>query len=238
VRADGPPGGAAGRFRGAIFAGDNPYSRRAWVSLRIRVTTGPAIKDAVAAVPDVRRGFLLKGGPPSAPPAEGGLMGYVETQDEIIRLRLRGHRSAGLRQASVHASLNGRATPPGSPAVRREGARHSASATVPVQPVAAPAADHDEDADLVAAVDAARRLRHMTAVQQIVDAAGLTLEQLRGRGRGRNEVAVRRIVAAYLRRRGCSLPEIGRVVNRDHTTVLNLLQTPARVTRQYQELAS
>ena len=96
----------------------------------------------------------------------------------------------------------------------------------PARLVAAPATDDDADADLAAAVDAARRLRHMTAVQQIVDAAGLTLEQLRGRGRRRAEVELRRIVAAYLRRRGCSLPEIGRVLDRDHTSVLSLLRTP------------
>ncbi len=78
----------------------------------------------------------------------------------------------------------------------------------------------------------------MTEVQQIVDAAGLTLEQVRGRGKGRGLVEVRRIVAAYLRRRGCSLPEIGRVLNRDHTSVLNLLRTPSKVIGLYEELAS
>ncbi len=62
IRADGRPGGAAGQYRGAVFAGDNPYSRLVWVSLRSRSKPGPAINDAVAAVSDVRRGFPLEVG--------------------------------------------------------------------------------------------------------------------------------------------------------------------------------
>jgi chromosomal replication initiation ATPase DnaA len=78
-------------------------------------------------------------------------------------------------------------------------------------------------------VAAARRLRFTAETEQIVGAAGVTVDQMRGRGKGRERVAVRRIVAAYLRRQGCSLPEIGRVLDRDHTTVLNLLRTPPRL---------
>jgi hypothetical protein len=165
-------------------------------------------------------------------------MGYAETQDEIICASMRRHRSEGQRQASVHASLHVRATPPAPPAAQPEAARHSAAATEPVHPVAAPATDHGRDADLAAAVAAARRLRHVADVQQIVAAAGLTLDQVRGHRRRREETEVRRIVAAYLRRRGCSLPEIGRVLNRDHTSVLNLLRTPIGMTGLYEEQAS
>jgi hypothetical protein len=152
-------------------------------------------------------------------------MGYAETQDEIIRANVRRRPTAARRLASVDGSLHVRATPPALPAIRPQAARQPATAMEPVPLVVAPAAEDDADADLAAAVDNARRLRHMTAVQQIVDAAGLTLEQVRGRGRRRDEVEVRRIVAAYLRRRGCSLPEIGRVLDRDHTSVFNLLRT-------------
>jgi hypothetical protein len=172
-------------------------------------------------------------------------MGYAETQDEIIRASMRRRRSAGPRQARVHASLQVRATPPAHTAAQPEAARHSAAATEPVQPVAAPATDHaasatdhDADADLAAAVDAARRLRHVADVQQIVAAAGLTLDQVRGHGRRRQETEVRRIVAAYLRRRGCSLPEIGRVLNRDHTSVLSLLRTSTMLAGVHEEPAS
>ena len=62
VRADGRPGAASGQYRGAIFAGDNPYSCRVWVSLRTHSQAGPAIRDAVAVVPDVRRGFQFEVG--------------------------------------------------------------------------------------------------------------------------------------------------------------------------------
>jgi Bacterial dnaA protein helix-turn-helix len=153
-------------------------------------------------------------------------MGYAETQDEIIRASMCGRGSEGPRHASVHASLLVRATPSAPPVAQPETVHQSGAATEPVQQVAAPTANHGRDADLAAAVDAARRLRHMAEVQQIVAAAGLTLDQVRGHGRRREETEVRRIVAAYLRRRGCSLPEIGRVLNRDHTSVLNLLRPP------------
>ena len=59
VRASGQSGIGPGRYRGAIFAGDNPYSRLVWASLQTRSKSGPAIKDAVAAIPDVRCGFQL-----------------------------------------------------------------------------------------------------------------------------------------------------------------------------------
>jgi hypothetical protein len=62
VRADGRPSVAPGRYRGAVFAGDNPYSCLVWVSLRTRSQPGPAIADAVAAAPYVRRGFPLEVG--------------------------------------------------------------------------------------------------------------------------------------------------------------------------------
>ncbi len=54
-----PPTGP-GRQRAAIFAGDNPYSNLVWVSLRTHSKAGPAIREAVKAAPDVRRGFQLR----------------------------------------------------------------------------------------------------------------------------------------------------------------------------------
>ena len=54
-----PPTGP-GRHRAAIFAGDNPYSTPVWVSLRTHSKAGPAIREAVKAAPDVRRGFQLR----------------------------------------------------------------------------------------------------------------------------------------------------------------------------------
>ena len=165
-------------------------------------------------------------------------MSYAETQDEIIRAQLRGRAPAVPRLVSVASPPAVRATPPVAPVSRPVVTARAAAAPGPGRPAVAAPADCGADANLAAAVAAARRLRFTTEVEQIVRAAGVTVEQMRGRGKGRELVEVRRIVAAYLRRRGCSLPEIGRVLNRDHTSVLNLLRTPARVTGLYEELAS
>ena len=152
-------------------------------------------------------------------------MSYAETQDEIIRAQLRDRSPASPRlvtASSAPSAPGPLAPPPGPwpipvpPAVTPE----SAPSAV------APRHDEDADADLAAAVAAARRLRFTVAVEQITSAAGVTVEQMQGRGKDRELVEVRRIVAAYLRRRGCSLPEIGRVLNRDHTSVLNMLRNP------------
>jgi chromosomal replication initiation ATPase DnaA len=90
------------------------------------------------------------------------------------------------------------------------------------------AADGGVEAYLAAAVAAARRVPVAAEVEEIVAAAGMTMADLRAPSRKREMMEVRRIVAAYLRRRGCSLPEIGRVLNRDHSTVLHLLRTTPR----------
>lgn len=137
-------------------------------------------------------------------------MSYAETQDEIIRTRLRGRPSAGARMTSLPSAPPPRVLPTAAvPPAYRPAARER----VAVGPACAQQADasrHDGDAD--ADLAAARRLRYVTEVQQIVDAAGITAEQLRGHDKRRELVEVRRIVAAYLRPRGCTLPEIGRVL--------------------------
>jgi len=83
-------------------------------------------------------------------------------------------------------------------------------------------------ADLAAAVAAARGVHVAAEAEEIVAAAGMTMADLRAPSRKREIVEVRRIVAIYLRQRGCSLPEIGRVLSRDHSTVLHLLWTTPR----------
>jgi hypothetical protein len=80
----------------------------------------------------------------------------------------------------------------------------------------------------LAAVAAARGVHVAAEVEEIVTAGGMTMADLRAPSRKRELVEVRRIVAIYLRQRGCSLPEIGRVLNRDHSTVLHLLRTTVR----------
>ena len=66
-------------------------------------------------------------------------------------------------------------------------------------------------------------LGHEAEIEDIVHAAGATLDDVRGPVRRRDLVEVRRVVARYLRTSGCSLPEIGRALNRDHSTVMHLL---------------
>lgn len=163
-------------------------------------------------------------------------MGYAETQDEIIRAQLRSQQPVGRRLVGLPASPIVRPMPPATPAPRPPVVTGVATASSPVQTKVTPPTEGNADADLAAAIEAARRLRYASEVEQIVAAAGITVEQMRGRGKGRELVGVRRIVAAYLRRRGCSLPEIGRVVNRDHTTVLSLLRAPTKVVWLGEEL--
>jgi DNA-binding NarL/FixJ family response regulator len=90
-------------------------------------------------------------------------------------------------------------------------------------------ADRDDaDADLAAAVAAARRLAFPTEVEQIVAAAGVSMADVRGPDRSSRMTEVRRLVATYLHRRGCSHQEIGRVLNRHRKSVLHLLRTSER----------
>jgi hypothetical protein len=155
-------------------------------------------------------------------------MSFAETQDEIIRSQLRGRPPASRPAVSVLPLPAVRATRRATPAARAVVDAPAAASPGAARPVATPATDDGADADLAAAVAAARRLRFTAEVEQIVGAAGVTVVQIQGHGKSRALVEVRRIVAAYLRRRGCSLPEIGHVLNRDHTSVLHLLRTPPR----------
>lgn len=84
---------------------------------------------------------------------------------------------------------------------------------------------------LAEAVAAARRSCRMASeadLEEIAAAAGASLAQMRGPSRRRALVELRRIAARYLRARGCSLPEIGEALHRDHTSIQHLLGTPPR----------
>jgi hypothetical protein len=74
-------------------------------------------------------------------------------------------------------------------------------------------------------------------LEEIAAAGGTTLALLRGPSRSRPLVELRRAAARYLRSRGCSLPEIGVALNRDHTTILNLLSPRRRQPRPATEAA-
>ncbi len=87
-----------------------------------------------------------------------------------------------------------------------------------------------ESYDLNRAIQAARSLGMdlWAHVELIAAAAGMTGADIRGPGRTREVVEVRRVVAHYMRGQGLTLPAIGRYLGRDHTTVLNLLSRPPR----------
>lgn len=57
--------------------------------------------------------------------------------------------------------------------------------------------------------------------------AKITIEALRGRGRDPRTIRARDLVCARLHAAGLSLPTIGRLVNRDHTTVLYAIRKVA-----------
>jgi hypothetical protein len=69
-----------------------------------------------------------------------------------------------------------------------------------------------------------------SGLEEIAAAGGASLAQLRSPSRRAALVDLRRVAAQYLRSRGCSLPEIGAALHRDHTTIRHLLATsPAPV---------
>lgn len=67
----------------------------------------------------------------------------------------------------------------------------------------------------------------------IAHANEIDIGEMLGRGRAHRLVRARAILAHELRARGWSFPRIGRTINRDHTSVINLIanRTPAGVLR-------
>lgn len=57
---------------------------------------------------------------------------------------------------------------------------------------------------------------------------GYDPQVIRGSNRRREHVLVRRTIADEMRRDGHSFPEIGRALNRDHSTIMFLLQGKPR----------
>ena len=58
--------------------------------------------------------------------------------------------------------------------------------------------------------------------------AGFTIKQLRSNNTERQRVETRRRVAAMARLKGFSFPQIGRALNRDHSTIIYLLRKVVR----------
>ena len=71
------------------------------------------------------------------------------------------------------------------------------------------------------------RLDELTVeLEKIAEAYGGTLAQARERKRSRNHVALRRVMALYLRHRGLTLPETAAMLGyKCHTSICYLLET-------------
>ena len=72
-----------------------------------------------------------------------------------------------------------------------------------------------------------RTMFALDVLAQEAATAGFTSERVRGPKRDVELVAVRRRIIHRLRVAGYSLPEIGRTINRDHTTVMHHLEREA-----------
>lgn len=60
----------------------------------------------------------------------------------------------------------------------------------------------------------------LAMAEEVALAHHVTVEEVASRARSKRVCAARRVVFARLRSLGLSLPEIGRILGRDHTTVL------------------
>ncbi len=75
------------------------------------------------------------------------------------------------------------------------------------------------------------RIRQRGVFELVTDIAhdhGQLLTMVLGKSRKRPVVAARRAVIVALRERGLSLPEIGALIGRDHTSVLHHLRVAER----------
>ena len=68
----------------------------------------------------------------------------------------------------------------------------------------------------------------MEEIDRIAFWHGVGVRDVIGHDRRKQPAAARRDCAHYFRAKGKSYPEIGRILHRDHTTVLNLVKGKAR----------
>lgn len=66
--------------------------------------------------------------------------------------------------------------------------------------------------------------KNLAAIEAIAQEHGFTAEDILGKSRFRILVRVRRKCVVMLREKGYSTTEIGRIMNRDHSTIVNSLQ--------------
>lgn len=68
------------------------------------------------------------------------------------------------------------------------------------------------------------RQRNLNDIAEIAEAHRLTLEDILGKSRHKYLVSVRRKCVVMLREKGYSTTEIGRIMQRDHSTIVHALQ--------------
>jgi chromosomal replication initiation ATPase DnaA len=71
------------------------------------------------------------------------------------------------------------------------------------------------------------REKNLAAIGEIAYKYGYTVEDMLGPRRFKKMVAVRRECIVMLRAKGYSTTEIGRIMNRDHSSIVTSLQTLA-----------
>lgn len=68
------------------------------------------------------------------------------------------------------------------------------------------------------------REKNLAEIDAIAELYGYTLEDILGKSKLKELVAVRRKCVVWLRGKGYSTTEIGRIMNRDHSTIVHSLQ--------------
>lgn len=74
-------------------------------------------------------------------------------------------------------------------------------------------------------IEELRERRLLPLFERVAAEHHVTVDELRGRGRTKAVVAARKKMTAELRLLGLSWPEVGNVLGRDHTAVMNLAKT-------------
>jgi len=68
------------------------------------------------------------------------------------------------------------------------------------------------------------REKNLAAIDVIAQEHGYTVEDILGKSRTKHLVGVRRLCILMLRQKGFSTTEIGRVMGRDHSTIVHALK--------------
>jgi chromosomal replication initiation ATPase DnaA len=84
--------------------------------------------------------------------------------------------------------------------------------------------DKEEEIVLVDSRGMTPRQANMLEIEAIAKAHKFTLEDILGPRKFKPLVAVRRKCAVMLREKGHTMAEIGRILRRDHTTIVHALQ--------------